>query len=201
MHTICRPLRHKAVKQSSCCKKSSCLIFFILFCDCSKSYQCNTRTLCKSTSHIPANITHRTSPTSHIPNISHPKYPTSRTSNIPTSHIPNIPHPKHPTSQTSYIPKIPHLNIPRPEHPTSRTSHIPYIPHPQYPTSRTFYIPNIRQPRHPTSPTYYISNMTHNSNFIITFNKFPNTCERAFKHSLKSTGGQISKSNTRSFIV
>ena len=29
--------------------------------------------------------------------------------------------------------------------------------------------------------------MTHNSNFIITFNKFPNTFERVFKHSLNNT--------------
>ena len=77
------------------------------------------------------------------------------------------------------------------------TQHIPNIPRPKHPTSRTFHILNIPQPHHPTFPTYYISNNVHNSNFI---NKFPNICEWVFKHSFNNTDGQLSKSNTRSFI-
>ena len=68
---------------------------------------------CKSTSHIPANIPHPTSRTSHIPNIPHPEDTTSR-----TYHIPNIPYPEHPTSP---IPHIPNIH-------TSPTSHMLNMP-------------------------------------------------------------------------
>ena len=72
------------------------------------------------------------------------------------------------------------------------TPHIPNIA-----PSQAFHILNIPQPHHPTFPTYYISNNAHNPNFI---NKFPNICEWVFKHSFNNTDGQLSKSNTRSFI-
>ena len=85
-------------------------------------------------------------PTSPIPNISHSKYPTSR-----TSHMTAISHPQHLTSQTSHIPNIPNithrkhttfqtchiLNIQHHKHPTFRK-----IPHPKYPISKTSHIPN-----------------------------------------------------------
>ena len=119
---------------------------------------------CKSTSHIPVNIPH---PTSHILHLQH--------STPGTFHIPNILHPQHPTSQTSHI-----SNIPHPQHPSFPTSHIPGIPHPHHCTSPTSNIPNTTQTQHPTFPTYCITNIPHNLNFIITFNKFLNTCQLVF---------------------
>ena len=92
---------------------------------------------------------------------------------IVTSHIPNIPHPNMP-------------NISHPEHPTSLTSYIPNIPHAEHPTFPISHIPNIPHPQHHTSPTYNIPNIPHNSNFIMVFNKFPNTCEGAFKYSFNN---------------
>ena len=70
---------------------------------------------CKSTSDIPASVPH---PTSHIPNIPHPKHPTSW-----TSHILNISHPQDPTCAICHFHSIPHF-----QHPTSRqTNHIARI--------------------------------------------------------------------------
>ena len=90
-----------------------------------------------------------------------------------------------PTSGQAFGKSTSHIqaNIP---HPTSRTPHIPNIPHPQYLTSPTFHIPNIPHTQHHTSPTCNTHNIPHNSNFIMTFNKFPNTCEGAFKYSFNN---------------
>ena len=129
-----------------------------------------------------SHILHPTSRISHIPNILHPEHPTSwQASHIShtksrKSLIPNIPHLKYPTSPTSHIlASIPHFtyfipNIPHPEHPIYQTPHISIILHPKHPTSPASHIPHFQH-----------SNIPHNLNFIMTFNKSPNTCEGAFK--------------------
>lgn len=144
------------------------------------------------TSHIP-HLENRTYQISHIRNIKHPLHSTSETSHIPKRipriqkiHIPNIQHAKHPTSWISYIPNVPH-----PGHSKSGISQtlLPNIPHLEHFISQT-YLKNSRSQtsqiakiRHPKQIVYYTFNtiviwlVQRNSNLIVSFIEFSNTCK------------------------
>ena len=131
-----------------------------------------TVVFCKPTFHITVNI----------PDIPHPKHPTS-----PAPHISNIPYPKHLTFSNFQT-----ANIPQPHHPTSQTSKMPNISCVDHPTLQTSHIPNIPYPKHPLFRTSHILNIPHhkqidynvilvfiwlllrNLNFIVNFIKFLN---------------------------
>ena len=97
------------------------------------------------------NLEHPKSWTSHILNISRPKYYT-----LPISHILNIPNPQHSTSWISDLWNIQHI-----DGPTSWTSHIPNISQAKYPTCWTYYTSNIPRLKNCIPQASYIPSIAY----------------------------------------